>query len=42
MWLTSWHLLAAAAVLAAVAPALLFFLMQRHFIFGLTLGLSSD
>jgi multiple sugar transport system permease protein len=42
MWLTSWHLLAAAAMLAALPPALLFFLMQRHFIAGLTLGLSSD
>lgn len=42
MWLTSWHLSSAAAILAALPPALLFFLMQRHFIAGLTRGVTGD
>ena len=33
-----WHLVSAASLLAAVPPVLMFFLMQRHFIAGLTLG----
>lgn len=37
-WLASWQLISAGAVVAALPPALLFFLMQRHFIAGLTLG----
>jgi len=33
-----WHLISAASLLAAMPPVLLFFLMQKHFIAGLTLG----
>ena len=33
-----WHLVSAASLLAAVPPVLMFFLMQKHFIAGLTLG----
>jgi multiple sugar transport system permease protein len=42
MWVASWHLISAAALLAALPPALMFFLMQRHFVAGLTLGVSGD
>jgi multiple sugar transport system permease protein len=38
MWLTSWHLISAGSILAAIPPVFIFFLMQRHFIAGLTLG----
>jgi multiple sugar transport system permease protein len=38
MWLTSWNLISAGALLAALPPALIFFIMQRHFIAGLTAG----
>ena len=37
-WLASWQLISAGAIVAALPPALLFFLMQKHFIAGLTLG----
>ena len=33
-----WHLVSAASLLAAVPPVLMFFIMQKHFIAGLTLG----
>lgn len=33
-----WHLVSAASLLAAVPPVLMFFVMQKHFIAGLTLG----
>jgi multiple sugar transport system permease protein len=36
MWQTSWNLVAAAALLAAVPPVTVFFVMQRHLIRGLT------
>ena len=36
MYQTSWHVLSAAAILAALPPVVLFFLMQRHFVAGLT------
>ena len=35
-----WHLVSAASLLAAVPPVLIFFLAQKHFIAGLTLGAS--
>jgi len=38
MWQTSWPLVSAASLLAALPPVLLFFLMQRHLITGLTFG----
>ncbi len=37
-WLASWQLISAGAVVAALPPVALFFLLQRHFIAGLTLG----
>jgi len=38
MWLTSWQLISAAAILAALPPVFLFFLMQRQLVAGLTFG----
>jgi len=38
MWQTSWNLVCAASILAAIPPVTLFFLMQRHLIAGLTYG----
>lgn len=37
-WIAAWHLVSAGSILAALPPVLMFFLMQRHFIAGLTLG----
>lgn len=37
-WLTAWNLISAGAVLAALPPVMLFFLMQKHFVAGLTVG----
>ena len=37
-FVNNWHLVSAASLLAAIPPVLMFFLMQRHFIAGLTLG----
>ena len=39
-FVSQWQLVSAASLLAAVPPVLMFFLMQRHFIAGLTLGAS--
>jgi multiple sugar transport system permease protein len=36
MWQTSWNLVAAASLLAALPPVAVFFAMQRHLIAGLT------
>ena len=33
-----WHLVSAGSILAALPPVAMFFLMQKHFIAGLTLG----
>ncbi len=33
-----WHLISAASLLAAVPPVIMFFIAQKHFIAGLTLG----
>ncbi|HEX2197102.1 MAG TPA: carbohydrate ABC transporter permease [Burkholderiales bacterium] len=38
MWQTSWQLVSAASLMAALPPVALFFLMQRHLIAGLTFG----
>lgn len=38
MWQTSWQLVSAASILAALPPVALFFLMQRHLVTGLTFG----
>lgn len=37
-FVNNWHLVSAASLLAALPPVIMFFLMQRHFIAGLTLG----
>ncbi len=37
-WIAQWHLVSAGSILAALPPVAMFFLMQRHFIAGLTLG----
>ena len=37
-FVANWHLVSAASLLAAIPPVLMFFLMQKHFIAGLTLG----
>ncbi|SET34716.1 carbohydrate ABC transporter permease [Paracoccus homiensis] len=37
-WIAAWHLVSAGSILAALPPVLMFFMMQRHFIAGLTLG----
>jgi len=37
-WLASWQLMSAGALIAAAPSVVIFFLMQRHFIAGLTLG----
>lgn len=42
MWLASWQLISAGSIVAAVPPVLMFFLMQRHFIAGLTLGATKE
>src|SRR5574343_1125658 len=36
-WIAQWHLVSAGSILAALPPVLMFFLMQKHFIAGLTL-----
>ncbi len=38
MWLASWQLMSAGAIIAALPSVALFFVMQRHFVSGLTLG----
>ena len=42
MWQTSWHLVSAGAILAAVPPVIVFFLMQRQLVAGLTYGTPRD
>ena len=42
MWLASWQLMSAGAIIAAIPPVAMFFLMQRHFIAGLTLGATKE
>lgn len=37
-WVAAWHLVSAGSIMAAMPPVLMFFLMQKHFIAGLTLG----
>ena len=37
-WIAAYHLISAGSIVAAVPPVLMFFVMQRHFIAGLTLG----
>ena len=37
-WISQWQLISAGSILAALPPVAMFFLMQKHFIAGLTLG----
>ena len=37
-WIAQWHLVSAGSILAALPPVAMFFLMQKHFIAGLTRG----
>jgi multiple sugar transport system permease protein len=37
-WIAQWHLVSAGSIIAALPPVIMFFLMQKHFIAGLTLG----
>lgn len=37
-WVSAWQLVSAGSIVAAMPPVIMFFLMQRHFIAGLTLG----
>lgn len=37
-WIAAWHLVSAGSIVAAMPPVAMFFLMQKHFIAGLTLG----
>jgi multiple sugar transport system permease protein len=38
LWVAQWHLVSAGSIVAALPPVLIFFLMQKQFIAGLTLG----
>jgi multiple sugar transport system permease protein len=37
-WVSAWNLISAGTLVVAVPPVVMFFLMQRHFIAGLTMG----
>ncbi len=37
-WVASWQLISAGSIIAALPPVAIFFLMQKHFVAGLTLG----
>ena len=37
-WLTAWNLISAGSLFAALPPVALFFVMQKHFVAGLTVG----
>jgi multiple sugar transport system permease protein len=37
-WVAQWNLVSAGSIVAALPPVLVFFLMQKHFIAGLTMG----
>jgi multiple sugar transport system permease protein len=37
-WISQWQLVSAGSIVAALPPVILFFLLQKHFIAGLTLG----
>lgn len=37
-WMSAWNLIAAGTIIVAIPPVVMFFLMQKHFIAGLTLG----
>jgi multiple sugar transport system permease protein len=37
-WTSFWHLISAGSIIAALPPVLMFFMLQKHFIAGLTMG----
>jgi len=37
-WTASWNLISAGSIIAALPPVVLFFMLQKHFIAGLTMG----
>lgn len=37
-WVSAWNLISAGTIIVAVPPVVMFFLMQKHFISGLTMG----
>lgn len=37
-WISAWNIISAATMIAAIPPVTMFFLMQKHFIAGLTAG----
>ncbi len=37
-WTASWHLISAGSIVAALPPVIMFFMLQKHFISGLTMG----
>ncbi|MQW30754.1 carbohydrate ABC transporter permease [Sinorhizobium meliloti] len=37
-WVSAWNLISAGTIIVAVPPVVMFFLMQKHFIAGLTMG----
>ena len=37
-WTTAWNLVSAGSILAALPSVVMFFLMQKHFVAGLTFG----
>ncbi|MFT4181770.1 MAG: carbohydrate ABC transporter permease [Rhizobium sp.] len=37
-WVSAWNLISTGTIVVAVPPVIMFFLMQRHFIAGLTMG----
>lgn len=37
-WVSSWNIISAATLIVAIPPVLMFFLMQKHFVSGLTMG----
>ena len=37
-WTASWHLISAGSIVAALPPVFMFFMLQKHFIAGLTMG----
>ena len=41
-WITSWNLISTGSIVAALPPVIMFFLMQKHFIAGLTLGANKE
>ena len=37
-WTSFWHLISAGSIIAALPPVFMFFMLQKHFIAGLTMG----